>query len=206
VFVFTADHGDMRQCQGLDTKVVPFDESVLVPFLLRYPRLTGRGGRQLPVPIDAPDIMPTLLGLAGLPVPASVEGTDWSPVIRGERQPSGDEAALLIMPSEFTELCRNGMAAYRGLRTARHSYVRSTRGPWLLFDNQADPYQMRNLIRRPDQQALQDRLDAQLQERLRRMGDEFREGRYYLEQRGLTHYGEVYFPAQRQWRYPWDEV
>ncbi|NQU10643.1 sulfatase [bacterium] len=206
IFIFTADHGDMRQCQGLDTKVVPFDESVVVPFLLRYPRLAGHGGRQLSAPIDAPDIMPTLLALAGLPAPAGVEGIDWSPVIRGARSLTGDEAALLIMPSAFTELCRNGLRAYRGLRTARYTYVRDTRGPWLLFDNETDRYQMRNLARRPEHRALQERLANQLQQRLRAMGDEFRDSRFYLEQHGLTHYGEVNLPVQQQWRYPWDQV
>jgi len=233
VFVFTADHGDMRQSQGLDTKLFPFDESIRVPFLLHYPRLATRaspgraagsaesagagemaparcGGSDIAVPIDAPDIMPTLLGLAGLPVPPTVEGTDWSPIVRGEAQPSGEEAALLAILSEFTEIRANGMRAYRGLRTARYTYVRDTAGPWLLFDNQADPYQMRNLVHSAEHRRLQERLEAQLAERLARMGDEFREGRYYLEQRGrvrpygLAHYYEVNCPIRRVWRSPWE--
>ncbi|MEI7834753.1 MAG: sulfatase, partial [bacterium] len=79
IFIVTADHGDMMGSQGLIWKQFAFDESIRVPFLLRYPRLLGNVARTCPVPIDAPDIMPTLLGLCGQPVPASVEGTDWSP-------------------------------------------------------------------------------------------------------------------------------
>ena len=80
VFVFTADHGDMRQSQGLDTKLFPFDgrtypsASIRVPFLLHYPRLDAGASVDLAVPIDAPDIMPTLLGLAGLPIPSERGG------------------------------------------------------------------------------------------------------------------------------------
>ena len=201
IFIFTADHGDMRQCQGLGTKLFPFEESIRVPFLLRWPRL---GARAVPAPLDAPDIMPTLLGLAGLPVPAGVEGTDWAPVLRGERALTGDEAALLVMAAEFTELRDNGLRAYRGLRTQRFTYVRDTNGPWLLFDNEADPYQMRNLIQHPGSAAWRTRLDEQLRARLRAQGDEFLPGPVYLERAGLTHYREVNSPPRQQWQYPWE--
>ena len=46
----------------------------------------------------------------------------------------------------FTEARKYGFAEYRGLRTTQHTYVRSIHGPWLLYDNAADPFQMRNLI------------------------------------------------------------
>jgi hypothetical protein len=85
----------------VETKLYPWDESVRVPFLLRWPGLPGSAGRNLALPLDAPDIMPTLLGLCSLPVPETVEGRDWSPFFRGEAQPTGEEAALLTMPAEF---------------------------------------------------------------------------------------------------------
>ncbi len=201
IFVFTSDHGDMRQSQGLDTKLFPFEESIRVPFVLSYPRVAAR---EVPVPIDAPDVMPTLLGLAGVAIPGSVEGRDWSPIIRGEERPTGEEAALLIIAGEFTEIRDNDMRAYRGLRTARHTYVRETRGPWLLFDNQADPYQMRNLVNRREHRALQEDLEAMLDARLAATGDEFLDGRVYLERAGLAHYREVNCPVKRVWRYPWE--
>jgi len=202
IFVFTADHGDMCQSQGLDTKLFPWEESVRVPFLLRWPQL-NKGGTENPVPIDAPDVMPTLLGLCGLPVPASVEGTDWSPFIRGEQKPTGEEAAFLIMPAEFTQLLRHGMKAYRGLRTSRVTYVRNSDGPWLLYDNKADPYQMNNLIGKPGHAQLQTRMEALLQSRLDKMRDEFLEGSVYIKRAGLGHYREVNIPCPEKWHDPW---
>jgi arylsulfatase A-like enzyme len=204
IVVFTADHGDMMLSQGLIWKQFAFDESIRVPFLLRYPRLLGDGARTCPVPIDAPDIMPTLLGLCGQPVPKSVEGTDWSPLIRGEAQPSGNEAALLTMPAVYTTIQQVGMSPYRGLRTARYTYVRDTEGPRFLFDNAIDPYQMCDLIGRPAQATLQARLEAQLQARLDMLGDEFLPGEAYLERDGLTHYREVNTPVKEPWTSPWE--
>jgi arylsulfatase A-like enzyme len=174
-----------------------------VPFLLRYPPLTGDGGASLPIAIDAPDIMPTLLGLCGLSIPDTVEGRDWSPEIRGERQPNPEDAALLTMPAEFTELRSNGMSAYRGLRTRRHTYVRSLEGPWLLYDNEADPFQKENLIDRPEHADLQNRMEEKLQARLREQGDAFLPGQVYLEKAGLSHYHETQWPVERKWQDPW---
>ena len=82
ILVFTSDHGDMRSSQALQTKCFPFDESIRVPFLIRGPGITAG---ELAIPLDAPDIMPSLLGLCGLNIPAAVEGRDWSPELRGER-------------------------------------------------------------------------------------------------------------------------
>ena len=56
-----------------------------------------------------------------------------------------DAAALISLPVPITEARRYGFAEYRGLRTERYTYVRSIHGPWLLYDNQADPYQMHNV-------------------------------------------------------------
>ena len=203
IVVFTSDHGDMRQSQGLATKLFPWDESIRVPFLLRWPARFGRAARTLSVPIDTPDHLPTLLGLCGIDVPTPLEGRDWSNVIRGDSRATGAEAALLIMAAEFTELCRNGMSAYRGLRTARYTYVRTRTGPWLLYDNETDPYQMSNLIGRPEYADLQSRLDRQLSDRLNEMNDPFEPGSTLIERAGLSHYVEVHDPIKRQWVDPW---
>ncbi|MDQ1473697.1 MAG: hypothetical protein QOJ99_5177 [Bryobacterales bacterium] len=83
IVIFTSDHGDMMWSQGITTKLHPWDESIRVPFLLRYPRGLGRRGRGVATPINQPDIMPTLLRLAGLQVPAGVQGIDYSGLARG---------------------------------------------------------------------------------------------------------------------------
>lgn len=190
ILLFTSDHGDMLGCQGLQMKLYPWEESARVPFLVHYPRKLGRRGRKVMAPVDAPDIMPTLLGLAGLKIPDSVQGRDFS----GLSAAPGD-AALLNLAAPFSLARRNGFAAYRGLRTATHTYVRSIRGPWLLYDNRADPYQMRNLCGKPEQAALQKKLDRQLDAALRRVNDDFLPGERYLERAGLLHYREATAPV-----------
>jgi arylsulfatase A-like enzyme len=178
IFVFASDHGDMLGCQGLRLKQHPWEESIRVPFLVRWPaRLKPRVMR---AQIDAPDIMPTLLTLAGIRVPDGVQGVDAMRV-----RPH----ALLNLAATFSVARGFGFAEYRGLRTEQHTYVRSIRGPWLLYDNLADPYQKHNLVAR--ETALVRRLDAALERRLRGVGDDFLPGSRYLERAGLTHYREA---------------
>ena len=203
ILIFTSDHGSQHHSQGLNFKLFPFDESVRVPFLLRWPRRFGREARELPVPIDAPDILPTLAGLCGLPPPPQAEGRDWSPVLRGEAEVREDDAALLMVAARFTALRWHDFPEYRGLRTARHTYVASWDGPFLLFDNREDPFQMRNLVEVPDARPARDHLDALLRQRLEALGDPFDTSDIVLRQRGLGHYREANQPVRRPWTDPW---
>ena len=184
IFVFTSDHGDMLGSQGAQRKQKPWDESIVVPFLLRYPAACGQGGKAIDMPINTPDIMPTLLGLCGIEVPKAVQGRDYSGVLTGRAQPDND-AALITCPSPFGEWTRaRGGREYRGVRTRRHTYVRDLDGPWLLYDNREDPYQMNNLADKPEYADLQKRLDAMLEKKLAATGDKFLPGPKYIAQWG----------------------
>jgi arylsulfatase A-like enzyme len=197
IFVFASDHGDMLQSQGLPRKQFPWDESIRVPFLVRYPRLLGRRKRELITPIDAPDIMPTLLGLAGLKVPDSVQGSDYAALVIGRKREDAEPAALLNLPVSFSVIRRHGVAEYRGLRTPRYTFVRSIHGAWLLYDNETDPFQKQNLVGKDKYLDLQLRLERMLDKRLKSVGDEFLPGARYVERANARHYREVSAPVAR---------
>ncbi|MBS1856479.1 MAG: sulfatase [Acidobacteria bacterium] len=191
IVVFTSDHGDMMLSQGLTTKLYPWDESIRVPLLMRYPRRLGAKGRRVSMPFASPDILPTLLGLAGIAVPDSVEGTDYSALATGAAAPPPDRNAFLSLPVPITEARRYGFAEWRGIRNTRYTYVRSIHGPWLLYDNQADPYQMHNLIGKAGARELQARLDKELDAELKRRKDDFLPAAEYIRRAGVGHYREV---------------
>ncbi|MBS1815683.1 MAG: sulfatase [Acidobacteria bacterium] len=191
IVIFTADHGDMMRSQGLTTKQFPWEESLRVPFLIRSPKQLGRNGRENKLLMSAVDIMPTLLGMCSIPVPKTVQGTDYSRVLRNQSHGPLPTSAFLNLPASFSMSRRYGIAAYRGVRTARYTYVRSEYGPWLLYDNERDPYQMHNLIGKPEAAATQKQLETELQSWLHRLNDEFLPGREYLERAHLLHYGEA---------------
>ena len=187
IVVFTSDHGDMLGSHGMERKQKPWDESIRVPFLLRFPRAHGTTARAIPMPLNTPDIMPTLLGLAGVSVPATVEGQSFAPVIRGEAAPAEDRAVLIQCVTPFGEWTRErGGQEYRGIRTVRYTYARNLEGPWLLYDNEKDPYQMDNLIGRPEHAAMQGQLEAELQRLLNERRDAFLPGSAYIERWGYV--------------------
>ena len=190
IFVFTSDHGDMLGSQGEVKKQRPWEESIRVPFLLRWPRRFGRQGREIEALLDTPDILPTLLTLCDIPIPDTVEGNDFSSALEGGPDPSGG-SALIYCPHPFGQFLRtDGGREYRGLRTRTHTYARDLNGPWLLYDNESDPFQMENLVNRPEVASLQSELESRLQEKLAERNDEFLPGETYIE----------------KWGYPLDET
>ena len=62
---------------------------------------------------------------------------------------------------------------YRGVRTKTHTYVMADTGRWLLYDNVADPYQMKNLVNDPSQSALMEQLDSVVEGWLHSVNDAF---------------------------------
>ena len=186
IVVFTADHGDLLGSHGGYDKQQPYDESVRVPLLLRWPRGFGTQGRSLEAPFNTEDFMPTLLGLCGVPIPKTVEGLDYSAYLHGGKNPS-DNVGLISCPAPFGQWSRQkGGEEYRGIRTLRHTYVRNLKGPWLLFDDQTDPCQTNNLVNQPASAKLQAELDATLARKLKAAGDEFLPAAAYIKKWGYT--------------------
>ncbi|MDA0349671.1 MAG: sulfatase [Verrucomicrobia bacterium] len=177
ILVYTSDHGDMLHSRGAMKKQQPWDESLRIPFLLRWPEALKNKARAISMPIDTPDIMPTLLGLTQTAIPDEVEGINRSSVILGTEEPDSEHAALMTCPSPFGQWTRDkGGREYRGVRTTRYTYCRSLDGPWLLYDNESDPFQMDNLVNKPEFASLQKTLDDRLNLLLRKTRDEFLSG------------------------------
>ncbi|MCX7047047.1 MAG: sulfatase-like hydrolase/transferase [Candidatus Sumerlaeota bacterium] len=199
ILVFTSDHGEMMGAHGCHPmmKQVPWDEAARVPFLLRYPPAHGKQGRQVKTPLTTPDIFPTLFGLAGLAIPKTVEGEDLSALIREGREAEGRAALYMgVAPFAGGENSRE----YRAIRTSRHTYVRGLDGPWLLYDDAKDPFQMENLAGRPECAALQKDMEERLQAELKKIGDSFQPARHYIETWGyqIAPHGSVsYAPGAK---------
>lgn len=183
IFIFTSDHGDMLYSQGNIRKQKPYDESAVVPFIIKYPAMFGVSGNKISALINTPDIMPTLLSICNITIPETVEGIDLSPVLRGEKK-DGVKGTLIECVMPFHEWNRKaGGKEYRAVRTKRYTYACDLQGPWLLFDNQKDPYQMHNLVNQKKAAGIQRKLDKLLYKLLNRRNDKFLPGDYYMQQR-----------------------
>lgn len=156
IVVFASDHGETMCSQGItEPKNTIWRESLNIPFIVRYPgHLKHRVDDLM---ISTPDIMPTLLGLAGLSdrIPASVEGRDYSKIFtQAADQPERPKSAIYMRNvngdcKEDGEVI-NFFPVARGVKTARYSMeLTVTRDGKLntvkILDNVEDPYQMNPL-------------------------------------------------------------
>lgn len=85
IVLLCSDHGEMLGDHYLWRKSVPYEPSARVPLLVRAPERFGlQVGSLVDAPVCLEDVMPTLLELAGVPIPSSVEGRSLVPLLRGE--------------------------------------------------------------------------------------------------------------------------
>jgi arylsulfatase A-like enzyme len=167
IVLFTSDHGDMLGSHGLRRKRKPYEESAGVPGIIRWPARVPRG-RVVDTLFSHVDMAPTLLGLCGVPVPDAMQGTNLSRVALGETTDGPDAVLLQIfVPFSPDQVER----PWRGLRTERYTYARFEDGPWLLFDDQQDPWQMQNLAAEPSAAKVRWQLDQQLAALMAKTGD-----------------------------------
>ncbi len=130
--------------------------------------------------------MPTLLDICGLDIPNTVEGVSYLSYLTGDKTQE-DKAVLIQCPHPFGEWsAENGGKEYRGIRTQRYTYVRDLRGPWLLYNNVNDPYQMSNLIGIEEYQQIVDELDIKLRQILQERNDKFLPGSEYIAKFGYV--------------------
>ncbi|MBO6950220.1 MAG: sulfatase [Rhodospirillales bacterium] len=201
VVVFSSDHGDMHGSHGVYKKQWPWNEASKIPFAIRYPRRIP-AGQVIDAPINVIDFMPTLLGLAGVPVPDTVEGVDLSPYLTCERN-DPPESVLIMNPCPFSIGDSRGhdqypdykgkRLEYRGVITGRYTYVRTIDGPWLLYDNAEDPYQMNNLVDDEGHADTRARLEKMMQAHMEKIGDEMLPRERYYERFNIVfdHRGKV---------------
>ena len=178
--VFTSDHGEMFGAHGRRAKNVFYDEAARVPFVVRWP---GRVpvGHVSEACLNTPDIMPTLLGTMGLPIPGEVEGLDLSHCALAQ---DGPEPEAGFMQGMGCTAAWDDGHEWRALRSKRYTYaVYRVDGEELFFDNRDDPYQVNNLIDDPGHAETAGRFRLTLRERMAALGDTFEACTWYRDHR-----------------------
>jgi arylsulfatase A-like enzyme len=139
--IYLGDNGmqwGTHDCHGIRE---PYEESIRLPFIVRAPWLIAKAGQRRQQMALNLDIAPTLLDIAGLPIPQDMDGESLIPLLT-DPENQGREHFLL----EFWRYFPENTPSYRGVRTDRHKYIEFERGrqPWL-FDLQNDPGEQTNL-------------------------------------------------------------
>ncbi|VGO13593.1 Arylsulfatase [Pontiella desulfatans] len=165
IVVFTSDHGDMLGSQGHIRKQRPWEESINIPFIVRYPSKIKQGQVKDWI-VSSVDVMPTLLGMCNVPIPPQVEGMDYSDTFLGKSDKERDAAFL------FNVHGGGGPGTdWRGIRTKEWVYAYHYSGDWVMYDLKNDPYELDNLIDNPAYAAQKKKLRDQLEAMRAELGE-----------------------------------
>ncbi len=149
VVLYTSDHGDMAGQHGMWQKHCFYEPSVRVPLLLRLRNLFGAAPARVAENVSLVDVLPTLLDLAGAPVPSGLPG-------RSLLSPAPERAV-------FSELHTEGMvnAGYM-IKRGPYKYCHYVDAAPQLFHTHEDPLEVRDLAPDPSHAALRAALQAEL--------------------------------------------
>jgi arylsulfatase A-like enzyme len=190
IVLLSSDHGDMLGSQGRRLKRKPWEESIRIPGVIRYPERIKAGTRSDAI-FTHVDFAPTLLNLCGVKPPASMQGTDLSRVILGTSREAPDSAFFQIFGPYQGDRTED---AWRGVRTQRYIYARFETRPWVLYDLEKDPFEMRNLTDDPGSQVLLKEMEGRISAWMERTGDSWKYDWHELvEDRGRLYTGGTYY-------------
>ncbi len=159
IVIYTSDQGFFLGDHGLFDKRFMYEESIRMPFLVRWPAAIPAGTRSDALALNV-DFAPTFLDAAGVAVPADMQGTSLLPVLRGQRPPAWRAS---IYYRYYHDPGDHDTRQHYGVRTATHKLIYFwTKDQWELFDLVHDPQELHNLYGQPGQDALTAQLKAEL--------------------------------------------
>jgi arylsulfatase A-like enzyme len=183
VVVYTSDKGFFLGDHGWFDKRLMYEESLAMPFLVRFPELVAPGTVCDDIALNV-DVAPTFLELAGIDVPADVQGRSLVPLLSGDTP--ADWRTSMYYRYWMHRDRAHAVPAHYGVRTRTHKLIcyyndpldqLGARGPaapveWELFDLEHDPLETTNVIADPAYADVVAELKSELARLQRELGDE----------------------------------
>ena len=159
IVIYTSDQGFFLGDHGLFDKRFMYEESIRMPFLVRWPAGIKAGTRVDAMGLNI-DFAPTFLEAAGLPASVEMQGRSMLPLMRG-RTPAGWRQSMYYR--YYHDPGDHNTRAHYGVRTRTHKLIYFwKKDQWELFDLVNDPSELHNLHGEPGQGALTATLKAEL--------------------------------------------
>jgi arylsulfatase A-like enzyme len=169
VVIYTSDNGFFLGEHGLYDKRFMYEESLRIPFHVSWPGVSNEASTESAMAIN-PDFAPTLLEIAGLPVPAEMQGRSLVSLLRGERPPDWRTSMYYRY---YHDPGHHNTRAHYGVRTETHKLIYYwKKNQWELFDLTQDPNELRNVYEDTDQREIVEKLKAELARLKRAFGDD----------------------------------
>jgi arylsulfatase A-like enzyme len=159
IVVYTSDQGFFLGEHGLFDKRFMYEESLRMPFLVRWPGVIKPAARSDAIALNV-DFAPTFLEAAGVAVPSDMQGRSLVPVLRGRAPAEWCPPTYHRCPPNPGD---HNTRAHYGVRTRTHKLIYFwKKDQWELFDLVHDPSELHNLYGQPGQEELTRALKAEL--------------------------------------------
>ena len=169
IVIYSSDQGFFLGEHGLTDKRLMYEESLSMPFIIRWPGKIDPGQR-IDAMIQNIDYAPTFLHIAGVEIPEDIQGKSLVPLFDGD---APDDWRDSIYYHYYQNTAYN-LPKIEGVRTDRYKLIRyydhlkfDLGEQWEMFDLKKDPNEMNSVYDNPDYKVIQDDLTEELQ-RLRR--------------------------------------
>jgi N-acetylglucosamine-6-sulfatase len=160
VVIFVSDNGYSLGAHRAPFKDCAYEECIQLPLWIRWPGVTDPGGGENGALVGSMDIAPTIAEIAGAAPTLPADGHSLGPLLRGEAG-SVDRPGILLRHVQYPKVA----PSFWGLRTERWTYAVYDKSREVeLYDNDADPHQLRNLAGRADSAEIEQDLAAKLEQ------------------------------------------
>jgi len=182
VVIYTSDQGFFLGDHGWFDKRFMYEESLRMPFVIRYPREISPGSVSRDMILNV-DFAPTFLDYAGIPVPETFQGRSFRSLLGG-RTPADWQEAMYYR--YWMHGAHHNVYAHYGIRTRRYKLIyfyndglnqagtveEKYPPEWELFDLEKDPYELHSVYADPDYADVVRRLTDQLHDLQAGVGDQ----------------------------------
>lgn len=182
IIVYTADQGFMLGEHDYIDKRWMYEESLRMPFIVRYPKWIKAGSTSDAI-INNVDFAPTLLAMANVEKPDFMQGRSFLPILKGEQPPDDWKQASYYR--YWMHMAHHDNPAHYGIRTQDFKLIffyglpldapgavkQPTEAYWELYDLRNDPHEMQNVIADPQYQSTVKQLKQQLDQLKTEVGD-----------------------------------
>ena len=146
VVIYASDQGFFNGEHGWFDKRWIYEESIHMPFIIRWLGVVKPGTRFTPF-IQNIDYAPTFVEMAGGSIPDGLHGKSFVPILRGEK-PADWRKSVYYHYYDFKGA--HNVANHYGVRTERHTLAHYyATDEWEMFDNRKDPQQLRSVYAEP---------------------------------------------------------
>lgn len=163
VVILSSDNGYFMGEHGFWDKRIAYESSMKIPMIIRYPQLI-KPGSSIPGICLNIDVAPTIMELASLPIPTQMQGESMVKLLRDGGAPAWRKSMLYqyYLDDEYPKAGPNMVA----IKTERYKLVDNFRKGDIdeLYDLEADPGEMTNLIANKEMESTKRALRTELEQ------------------------------------------